>query len=271
MDPDPLQPSDSMSSAPEPELDIDISQLEDIDARRRETAAKGVYARGVLALPNNVPTISLPEHTAASPSIPVAPITSTEPAPLDNQLFVPQPADDTFDDEIEKLRQYLASQDGNVSESNGLATMSREQDQVSTGTTFENPMNLDESQPVVASSSKSPDAPAVTVDENAASEWPEVQEEDSTGFDITQSWYDSLENPSLEETVQYEKAKQQEIRRRERIADRMALEELQVEPKIEIILDSSDDELPGSSLGALHGDTAKRSDMASASRPSKGT
>lgn len=92
---------------------------------------------------------------------------------------------------------------------------------------------------------------------------------DSDRFDITQSWYDSLENPSLEDTVQYEKAKQQEMRRRERIASRMALEELEVQPKIEIILDSSDDELPGSSLG--HGDTAKRSDMASASRPSKGT
>ncbi|RHZ74032.1 hypothetical protein CDV55_109135 [Aspergillus turcosus] len=266
MDLDPPETSDNMSSAPEPELDIDISQLEDIDARRRETASKGVFARSVLALRNNVPTSSLPEDTAEPPSMPVSSITCTSPAPIENQLFVDQPADNTFDDEIEKLRQYVASQDGNVSESNGLATMSQEQDPVSTGTTSENPMNLDESQPVVASSSQSPDAPAVTVDqvsldENAASEWPEAQEEDSTGFDITQSWYNSLENPTLEETVQYEKAKQQEIRRRERIASRKALEELQAEQDLETILDSFDDGLPG--------DSGERSDMASANRPSK--
>jgi hypothetical protein len=179
MDPGDLQPNDEMSSAPEPELDIDLSELEDIDARRRETAAKGVFARSVLSLRNNVPTTAIPEDTAAPPSIPVAPTTSTEPAPLDNQLFVAQPVNNTFDDEIEALRQYVASQDGHVNESNGLATMSQEQDQVSTGTTFENPMNPDESQPVVASSSKTPDAPAVTVDD-AAAEWPEAQEEDST-------------------------------------------------------------------------------------------
>lgn len=181
MDLDPPQTSDNMSSAPEPELDIDISQLEDIDARRRETASKGVFARSVLALRSNVPTSSLSEDTAEPPSIPVSSITCTSPAPIENQLFVAQPLNNTFDDEIERLRQYVASQDGNVSESNGLATMSQEQDQISTETTFGNSMNLDEPQPVVASSSKSPDAPAVTVDENAASEWPEAQEEDSTG------------------------------------------------------------------------------------------
>ena len=91
MDLDPPQTSDNMSSAPEPELDIDISQLEDIDARRRETASKGVFARSVLALRSNVPTSSLPEDTAEPPLIPVSSITCTSPAPIENQLFVDQP------------------------------------------------------------------------------------------------------------------------------------------------------------------------------------
>lgn len=106
-----------------------------------------------------------------------------------------QPADNTLDhNEIEQIRQFVASQNGSVSEGNGPTAMSQEQDKVSTKypsgvTVVENLMNRDEPQPVVASSSKSseaPDAAAVTgiqgsVDENVASEWPEVQEEDSTG------------------------------------------------------------------------------------------
>lgn len=196
MDLDPPQRSDNISPEPGPsELDIDLSQLEDIDARRQQTASKALYARSVLALRNNVPTTSIPNDTAAPPSAPVPSITCTAPAPFDNQLFVSQPADNILDDnEIEQIRQYVASQNGNASESNGLTAMSQEQDNVSTetssgATAVEDRMNLDEPQPVVASSSKpseAPDAPAVTgtqgsVDENVASEWPEVQEEDSTG------------------------------------------------------------------------------------------
>ncbi|KAF4169181.1 hypothetical protein CNMCM6936_009178 [Aspergillus lentulus] len=283
MDLDPPQRSDNISPEPGPsELDIDLSQLEDIDARRQQTASKALYARSVLALRNNVPTTSIPNDTAAPPSAPVPSITCTAPAPFDNQLFVSQPADNILDDnEIEQIRQYVASQNGNASESNGLTAMSQEQDNVSTetssgATAVEDRMNLDEPQPVVASSSKpseAPDAPAVTgtqgsVDENAASEWPEVQEEDSTGFDIMETWYNTLENPTLEEKVQYEKAKQQESRRRRRIANRKALEE--AEQILESFPDLSDDEPLNSSLGALPGDTGKRSDMVSGNRPSRG-
>ncbi|GFF45695.1 DNA repair protein RAD5 [Aspergillus udagawae] len=285
MDLDPPQSSDNMLPEPEPaELDVDLSQLEDIDARRQQTASKALYARSVLALRNNVPTTSLPNDTAAPPSVPAPSIIRTVPAPFDNQLFVSQPADNTLgDDEIGQLQQFVASQNGNVSESNCLTAIPQEQDKVSTetssgATAVENLMNLDEPQPVVASSSESsgaPDAPAVTgiqgsVDENVASEWPEVQDEDSTGFDIIQSWYNTLENPSLEETVQYEKAKQQESRRLERIASRKALEQRQAEQTPETFLDFSDDELPDSSVGPLPEDTGKCSDMASANRPSKG-
>ncbi|GAQ09582.1 hypothetical protein ALT_6903 [Aspergillus lentulus] len=283
MDLDPPQRSDNISPEPGPsELDIDLSQLEDIDARRQQTASKALYARSVLALRNNVPTTSIPNDTAAPPSAPVPSITCTAPAPFDNQLFVSQPADNILDDnEIEQIRQYVASQNGNASESNGLTAMSQEQDNVSTetssgATAVEDRMNLDEPQPVVASSSKpseAPDAPAVTgtqgsVDENVASEWPEVQEEDSTGFDIMETWYNTLENPTLEEKVQYEKAKQQESRRRRRIANRKALEE--AEQTLESFPDLSDDEPLNSSLGALPGDTGKRSDMVSGNRPSRG-
>ncbi|KAF7158292.1 hypothetical protein CNMCM5623_003061 [Aspergillus felis] len=285
MDLDPPQSSDNMLPEPEPaELDIDLSQLEDIDARRQQTASKALYARSVLALRNNVPTTPLPKDTEAPPSIPVPSITCTAPAPLDSQLFVSQPADNTLEDiEIEQIGQYVASQNGNVSESNGLAAMPQDQHQIptetSSGTTaVEDLMNLDKPQPVVASSSKfpeAPDAPAVTgiqeaVDENVAPEWPEVQEEDSTGFDIIETWYNTLEDPTLEEKVQYEKAKQQENRRKERIASRKALEQFQAEQTLETILDSSDDELPDSALGQVHGDTGKRSDMATPNRPSKG-
>ncbi|PKX97366.1 putative SNF2 family helicase [Aspergillus novofumigatus IBT 16806] len=285
MDLDPPQSSDNMLPEPgPPELDINLSQLEDIDARRQQTASKAFFARSVLALRNNVPTTSLPNDTAAPPSTPEPSITCTAPAPFDNQLFVSQPADNTLDNnEIEQIRQFVASQNGNVSESNGLTAMSQEQDNVSTETSsgvtaIENLMNLDEPQPVMASSSnpsEAPDAPAVTgtqgsVDENDVSEWPEVQEEDSTGgrFDIIETWYNTLENPTLEETVQYEKAKQRETRRRERIASRKALEE--AEQNLETFPDLSDDELLNPSLEALPGDTGKRSDMASANRPSKG-
>jgi hypothetical protein len=196
MDLDPPQSSDNMLPEPgPPELDIDLVQLEDIDARRQQTASKAFYARSVLAIRNNAPTTSLPNDMAAPPSVPVPSITCTVPAPSDNQLFVNQPADNTLgDDEIEQIRQFVASENGNVSESNGLTAMSQEQDNVSIetssgATAVENLMDLDEPEPVVASSSKpseAPDAPAVTgaqgsVDENVASEWPEVQEEDSTG------------------------------------------------------------------------------------------
>jgi hypothetical protein len=91
---------------------------------------------------------------------------------------------------------------------------------------------------------------------------------DSDRFDIFETWYNTLENPTLEEKVQYEKAKQQESRRRETIASRKALEE--AEQILDTFPDLSDDELLNSSLGALPGDTGKRSDMASANRPSKG-
>jgi hypothetical protein len=93
---------------------------------------------------------------------------------------------------------------------------------------------------------------------------------DSGRFDIIQSWYNTLENPSLEEKVQYEKAKQQESRRLERIASRKALEQRQAEQAPETFPDFSEDELLDSSVGPLTGDTGKRSDMASANRPSKG-
>ncbi|KAJ8189019.1 hypothetical protein LV161_004723 [Aspergillus fumigatus] len=193
-----------------------------------------------------------------------------------------QPADNTLDhNEIEQIRQFVASQNGSVSEGNGPTAMSQEQDKVSTKypsgvTVVENLMNRDESQPVVASSSKSseaPDAAAVTgiqgsVDENVASEWPEVQEEDSTGFDIIETWYNTLESPTLEDTVNYEKAKQKDARRRERIASRKALEE--AEQTLETFPDLFDDELLNSSLESLPGDTGRRSDMPSANRPSKG-
>jgi hypothetical protein len=196
MDLDPPQNSDNMLPEPEPaELDIDLSQLEDIDARRQQTASKALYARSVLALRNNVPTTSLPNDTAAPPSVPAPSIIRTAPDPFDNQLFVSQSADNTLgDDKIGQLQQFVASQNGNVSESNCLAAIPQEQEQVSTetlsgATAVEDLMNLDEPQPVVASSSESsgaPGAPAVTgiqgsVDENVASEWPEVQDEDSTG------------------------------------------------------------------------------------------
>ncbi|KAH2899597.1 hypothetical protein KXV75_001064 [Aspergillus fumigatus] len=193
-----------------------------------------------------------------------------------------QPADNTLDhNEIEQIRQFVASQNGSVSEGNGPTAMSQEQDKVSTKypsgvTVVENLMNRDEPQPVVASSSKSseaPDAAAVTgiqgsVDENVASEWPEVQEEDSTGFDIIETWYSTLESPTLEDTVHYEKAKQKDARRRERIASRKALEE--AEQTLETFPDLFDDELLNSSLESLPGDTGRRSDMPSANRPSKG-
>jgi hypothetical protein len=132
---------------------------------------------------------------AAPPSVPVSSINCTVPAPSDNQLFVNQPADNTLgDDEIEQIRQFVASDNGNVSETNGLTAMFQEEDNVSIetssgATAVENLMNLDEPELVVASSSnpsEAPEAPAVTgaqesVDENVASEWPEAQEEDSTG------------------------------------------------------------------------------------------
>lgn len=91
---------------------------------------------------------------------------------------------------------------------------------------------------------------------------------DSGRFDIMETWYNTLENPTLEEKVQYEKAKQQESRRRRRIANRKALEE--AEQILESFPDLSDDEPLNSSLGALPGDTGKRSDMVSGNRPSRG-
>lgn len=48
---------------------------------------------------------------------------------------------------------------------------------------------------------------------------------DSGRFDIIETWYSTLESPTLEDTVHYEKAKQKDARRRERIASRKALEE----------------------------------------------
>ncbi|KAH3148564.1 hypothetical protein KXW80_009629 [Aspergillus fumigatus] len=264
------------------ELDIDLSQLKDIDARRQQTASKALYARSVLALRKIVPTTSSPNDTAAPPSTTVPSTACTASAYFDNQLFMSQPADNTLDhNEIEQIRQFVASQNGSVSEGNGPTAMSQEQDKVSTKypsgvTVVENLMNRDEPQPVVASSSKSseaPDAAAVTgiqgsVDENVASEWPEVQEEDSTGFDIIETWYSTLESPTLEDTVHYEKAKQKDARRRERIASRKALEE--AEQTLETFPDLFDDELLNSSLESLPGDTGRRSDMPSANRPSKG-
>lgn len=196
MDLDPPQSSDNMLREPGPsELDIDLSQLKDIDARRQQTASKALYARSVLALRKIVPTTSSPNDTAAPPSTTVPSTACTASAYFDNQLFMSQPADNTLDhNEIEQIRQFVAPQNGSVSEGNGPTAMSQEQDKVSTKypsgvTVVENLMNRDEPQPVVASSSKSseaPDAAAVTgiqgsVDENVASEWPEVQEEDSTG------------------------------------------------------------------------------------------
>ncbi|KAH1299953.1 hypothetical protein KXV22_005980 [Aspergillus fumigatus] len=238
------------------ELDIDLSQLKDIDARRQQTASKALYARSVLALRKIVPTTSSPNDTAAPPSTTVPSTACTASAYFDNQLFMSQPADNTLDhNEIEQIRQFVAPQNGSVSEGNGPTAMSQEQDKVSTKypsgvTVVENLMNRDEPQPVVASSSKSseaPDAAAVTgiqgsVDENVASEWPEVQEEDSTGFDIIKTW--------------------------ERIASRKALEE--EEQTLETFPDLFDDELLNSSLESLPGDTGRRSDMPSANRPSKG-
>ncbi|KAH2162244.1 hypothetical protein KXW37_009201 [Aspergillus fumigatus] len=283
MDLDPPQSSDNMLREPGPsELDIDLSQLKDIDARRQQTASKALYARSVLALRKIVPTTSSPNDTAAPPSTTVPSTACTASAYFDNQLFMSQPADNTLDhNEIEQIRQFVASQNGSVSEGNGPTAMSQEQDKVSTKypsgvTVVENLMNRDESQPVVASSSKSseaPDAAAVTgiqgsVDENVASEWPEVQEEDSTGFDIIETWYNTLESPTLEDTVNYEKAKQKDARRRERIASRKALEE--AEQTLETFPDLFDDELLNSSLESLPGDTGRRSDMPSANRPSKG-
>ncbi|KAH1871032.1 hypothetical protein KXX01_008310 [Aspergillus fumigatus] len=264
------------------ELDIDLSQLKDIDARRQQTASKALYARSVLALRKIVPTTSSPNDTAAPPSTTVPSTACTASAYFDNQLFMSQPADNTLDhNEIEQIRQFVASQNGSVSEGNGPTAMSQEQDKVSTKypsgvTVVENLMNRDEPQPVVASSSKSseaPDAAAVTgiqgsVDENVASEWPEVQEEDSTGFDIIETWYSTLESPTLEDTVHYEKAKQKDARRRERIASWKALEE--AEQTLETFPDLFDDELLNSSLESLPGDTGRRSDMPSANRPSKG-
>ncbi|EAW12934.1 putative SNF2 family helicase [Aspergillus clavatus NRRL 1] len=280
MDLDPSQRTENMNMESEPEtLDIDPVLLESIESRR-QMSAMDAFAR--LRQVQKTAMAFGPRFagTTFEPALP-EPLTLgdwTEPLPQDNQLFAEPSTEKNLTADLEQLPHSKATDSGSVSQPNCTTDMSLgETRHHSTNSCSEDiwkpQIGTQGTQLVVASSPARLNAPRVLATtslgepsvENDVLEWPEMPEEDPTTFSKVESWYKSLKNPSPWDRVQFERATQQEARRKERVASRLALE--QYDPENNEGLQNTSDRGSGSALAetshnrnhtAQHGSQAKK-------------